>query len=175
MHIPTKEDLWKEVEQTHGASTPKKIDVAAAGEHNEFPEPDAHARDEEVDPARLRSALSSIDPDADNDRTWVAYRIGALANAAKTRPELDGELFALAWQFSSGKLRGKPARTWTKKSEGRDPRRHRLLGLWQWFQRKTYSGRPVTLRTIYFHARQQGWEEEPFNEEPAAETPEEGQ
>lgn len=173
MNIPNKEDLWKEVKENQGANTPKN-EVAAAAEHNHFPPPDA-AQDEEVDTERLRSALRSIDPDADNDRTWIAYRIGPLANAAKRRPELASELFALAWKFSSGELRGKAAHTFAKKSEGRDARRHRLHSLWQWFQRKAYSGKPVTLRTIYFHARQQGWEDEPFNEEPADEAPEGGQ
>ena len=50
-----------------------------------------------------------VDPDEDDDRNWTVYRIGALAHAARKRPDLEGELFALAWQFSSGKLRGKPA------------------------------------------------------------------
>jgi hypothetical protein len=171
MRIPSSDDLWKEVKGSQGVNTPEKNGADEAHHDNQFPEPDAApAQDEEIDPIRLRSALAAIDPDADDDRTWLAYRVGPLANAAKARPDLEGVLFALAWEFSSGKLRGKPASTWTKKGTRHPARRHRLSELWQWLQKSKYSGRPVTHKTIYFHAIQQGWEE-PSSADPAADAP----
>src|SRR3569832_2322648 len=99
-HI-TKEKLWAEIQEQQ---TPVNTGTPATDNSEDFPGPDEVAVDEnEIDLARLRSALSSLDPDADDDRTWLAHRIGPLVNAAKARPDLEGDLFALAWNYSSGK------------------------------------------------------------------------
>jgi hypothetical protein len=161
----SKEELWAQVQNENATTATARL-VADDGE--EFPEPTEDGDEgDEIDLVRLRSALTFLDPDGDDDHTWLAHRLGALVNAAKTRPDLHDDLFALAWQYSSGKLRGKAAKKWTKRAEGKHARMGRLSSVWKAFKRSTFSGKPATVRTIYFHARAEGWVDpaDPFTEE----------
>lgn len=159
----SKEGLWAKVEGLNGATAPNSEDAADAPQAGAFPEPDDSAADL-IDIPRLKSALASLDPDCD-ERTWMAYRIGPLVNAAKQCPHLHDELYQLAWHFSNGKLRGEPAVTWTKKTKHGNPRRNRLGSLWRYFLKSKYDGEPVQVGSIFFHARQAGWTGENVDEE----------
>jgi hypothetical protein len=159
------DDLWKKVKELNGTAVPKNGGANGASQAVAFPEPE-HSDVEPIDVRKLKSALASLDPDCD-ERTWMAYRIGPLVNAAKQFPDLHDELYALGWHFSSGKLRGVPAATWTKKTKHGKPRRNRLSSLWRHFMKSNYTGEPVKVVSIYFHARQEGWTGEDDFEEVA--------
>ena len=154
MQIISKEQLWAKVEETTSASATNEPTSSTALEDADFLAPDPAPA---IDIPRLRSALASLDPDCD-ERTWVAYRIAPLANAALEHPDFRGQLYELAWQFSSGMLADKPAQTWTKKTAHGGARRGQLAGMWQRFLRSKYAGRPVRIESIFFHARQEGWD-----------------
>lgn len=128
-----------------------------------FPEPVDEASTS-LDMPRLRSALASLDPDCD-ERTWAYHRVAPLANAARDYPEQRGNLYELAWQFSSGKLAGKPAKTWTSAGKHGSPRRHRLASVWKKFLASTYKGTPAKIDSVFFHAYQQGWTGDNFHDQ----------
>jgi hypothetical protein len=148
----------------HNQDLPAATASDGASSDDRFPPPGESDNEPPVDLPRLRAALACLDPDCD-ERTWMVYRIGALANTAQEYPDLRGQLYELAWQFSSGMLVDKPAQTWIKRGEHGSARRHRLAKVWQRFMRSTYSGTRVKIESIYFHARKEGWDGEAFEEE----------
>ncbi len=127
--------------------------------------PDAVTSDPDqahIDLESLTSALRVLDPDCP-EKTWAGHRIAPLAHASKQCPEMADALWSLAVDWSSGKLRGKPAQTWKKNGPHGSPRLRRLCSLWDYFRSERNSNtqrRHATLRTIYFHAIQQGWSRE---------------
>lgn len=139
-----KDSLWAAIQKTLPASTPSTP--------GDFPPPV-----ENVDIPRLASALASLHPDDDDEKTWKFYRIAPLANAARQQPELHDLLYELACRYSSGQLKGGKARTWTQKTELGAARRGIIGGTWFRFLKSNRTEGVVRVRTIYFHARQAGW------------------
>ena len=105
---------------------------------------------------RLASAMTVLEADCD-ERTWTFHRLAPVAYTARAIPELGDQLKDLARRWSSGELRGVPSKKW------RTPGSNGLTGeqyferVWRRFLTDTYAGRRVTLGTIYFHAKEQGW------------------
>lgn len=106
---------------------------------------------------RLASALTVLEADCD-ERTWTFHRIAPMAYTARAIPELHDQLYGLARRWSSGALCGAPSKKW------RTPGCNGLTGeqyferLWKRFLTDTYAGKRVTVGTIYFHAKAEGWE-----------------
>lgn len=100
---------------------------------------------------RLRAALKVLDPDCP-DRTWAVHRIAPLANAALEHPELAEELFRLAVVWSRGELRGRPATTWAMPGPHGTARRGRLHYVWAHYYHSTYTGKRVSVGTIFYDA-----------------------
>jgi hypothetical protein len=149
--------LWDQVLEDHNKDTAVSSSGGGGSNDDPFPQPSDPEDLPAVDIPRLRSALASLDPDCD-EKTWLAHRVGALANTAQEFPEYRGQLYELAWQFSSGKLANKPAQTWTKSGPHGRPRRTRLAQIWQNFCRSKYDpSKRATIGSIFFHARAQGW------------------
>lgn len=134
------------------AEQPVPVD---ATESSAYPEPVAT---EPVELGHLESALKALDPDC-QEKTWANHRVAPLANAARDNPDLADTLFDLAVRWSSGKLRGQPAKTWAKSGTHGAARRTRLHFVWERFRYSPYEGKRVTIRTIFFHARAAGWTE----------------
>ena len=137
---------------------PPPVPPSITENEDEYPEPEESNEPglEPIDFEELESALKSLSPDC-AEKTWVAYRIGPLANAAKAHPHLEQRLSALAVDWSSGKLRGAPSKTWRNAGEHGPARLRRLNSVWQKFRHGKFTRTPVSLRTIFFHAREQGW------------------
>lgn len=139
-----KDSLWAAVQKTLPASTPSTP--------GDFPPPV-----EDLDLTRLASALASLDPDNEDEKTWAVYRIAPLANAARERPELHDLLYELACRYSSGQLKGEKARTWTQKTKLGAARRGIIGGTWFRFLKSNRTERVTRVGSIYFHALQAGW------------------
>ena len=108
------------------------------------------------DLARLASALATLDPDC-AEPTWTLKRLAPLANLARHCPELGEELYQLARSWSSGALRGTASKAWvTPGSNGRTGE-DVFDEVWHRFLNGNYSGTPITIRTVYFDAREVGW------------------
>jgi len=108
---------------------------------------------------KLASALTRLDPDCDEE-TWKLRRIAPLADAARNYPDYAGDLYELAWSWSSGELSGTASTAW------KTPGGNGLTGeevfddVWLRFLEGRYIGAPVTLGTIYYDARQVGCDPE---------------
>ena len=106
---------------------------------------------------KLRSALIVLTPDCDDD-TWKLRRLAPMAGAARAYPEYADALYLLARSWSSGELRGVESVAWVtpggKGRTGEEIFDHE----WQRFLTGEYVGTPTTLRTIYFDAKNAGWE-----------------
>lgn len=163
----SKETLWAGIEAAHdkraslgGAAVqsgePASDTAADSSEAAAYPAPVAAPA---LDIEELRSALQVLDPDCP-EKTWAAHRVGPLANAAREHPELGEQLFALAVEWSSGKLRCRPASTWAKAGPLGRARRSRLHFVWERFKDAPFTGRRVTVATVFFHAREAGWTQE---------------
>jgi len=161
-----KEDLWAGIEAAHEKKTSlatadaqdcqlSPATAEALSEAEDYPDPVASPA---IDIEELRSALAVLEPDCD-ERTWAVYRIGALSNAAREHPEFAERLFALAVEWSSGKLRRRKALTWAKAGSQGRARRAILHFTWERFKDAPFTGRRVTLATVFFHAREAGWEQ----------------
>ena len=105
---------------------------------------------------RLASALKELEPDCD-EKTWKFYRIGPIAYTARAIPELHDHLKNLTRRWSSGELRGVPSKKWqTRGCNGLTGEQY-FERVWKRFLTDTYTGRRVSLGTIYHHATDQGW------------------
>ncbi len=105
---------------------------------------------------RLRTVLSHLDPDVDEE-IWKLRRIAPLARAARDYPDFAEDLRKLAIEWSGGALRGAPSRKWT------EPGGNGLTGeqyfdqVWNRFLREgDRDGSLITLGTIFHDARPAG-------------------
>jgi hypothetical protein len=117
----------------------------------------ARAVSEVPDLERLRSAMATLDPDCD-DHTWKLHRIKPLARLAAAHPEQADALVRIARDFSSGALRGEPSNAWTTPGNTNGLTGEQAFDeVWQRFFTSKYSGREVTVGTIFHDARKAGW------------------
>lgn len=110
----------------------------------------------ELDIARLTSALKVLTPDC-TEFTWKMHRLNPLAWAARQYPEQAEALKNLAQDWSSGDLGGVPSKAWNTPGSNGMTGKQCFESVWQRFLKSTYSGKQVTLGTIYFHAKEVGW------------------
>ena len=113
------------------------------------------------DLVRLASALTTLDPDCDEE-TWKLRRLAPLALAAHDHPELSISLYELALSWSSGELRGKPSIAWVTPGGNGRTGEEVFDEVWDRFLSATYTGIPVTTRTIYYDAKQASWDPDEF-------------
>lgn len=164
MSSESNQKLWTEVQALSSIGSEKAVEPAVepqtlGGPTNDDPDyPPPVDEGEPFDLQQVRSALIVVNPDC-GEKTWACYCIGALADAAREYPEHSKALFALAVDWSSGKLRGRPADMWAQAGEHGLSRRLRIASVWRYFQ-KPKSDKRVTIRSLFFVAREQGWSEE---------------
>jgi hypothetical protein len=106
----------------------------------------------------LASALAFLDPDCDEE-TWKLKRIAPLAREAFICPELNNDLYELACSWSSGELCGYPSVAWNNPGGRGDTGEEEFDSVWLRFLNDNYDGIPVTIGTIYYDAKQMGWED----------------
>jgi hypothetical protein len=106
---------------------------------------------------QLASALKPLDPDC-AEKLWKFYRLGPLAYAAREFPELAEALRDLARRWSSGDLRGIPSKKWVTPSSSNGMSGQQAFNyVWKRFMTDNYTGKRVTIGSIYHHAREVGW------------------
>ncbi|TDP74074.1 DNA primase family protein [Roseateles toxinivorans] len=106
---------------------------------------------------KLESALMHLDPACD-EATWKLKRLAPMANAAREHPAMASVLEDLAKRWSSGELQGKPAAAWTAPGASNGITGESAFATeWARFKTGSYSGKPATLGTIFFDAKQAGW------------------
>lgn len=105
----------------------------------------------------LASALRVLPADCDA-KTWIFHRIAAMANTAREHPHFAEQLRLLAISWSSGELCGVPSVAWNAVGSRGWTGRQWCAYYWKKFYRDTkYTGRPITVSTIYWHAIDAGW------------------
>jgi len=105
---------------------------------------------------QLASALKALDPDCD-EKTWKLYRIGPMAYTARVMPEIADRLHKLAREWSSGDLRGLPSKKWQAPGITGLSGKQMFGRVWKRFLTDNYTGKRVTLGSIFFHAKELGW------------------
>ncbi len=106
----------------------------------------------------LESALKILTPDCDG-KTWAMYRIAAMATEARHFPELHDKLYHLAKTWSSGALGGVPSVKWNTSSGNGPSGKQCFDRVWKRFLTDTtYTGKRASLGTIFFHAKEVGWD-----------------
>lgn len=105
---------------------------------------------------RLASALKVLTPDCD-EKTWKMYRLGPLAYEARYYPELHDALYKLARDWSSGELGGISSVKWITPGCNGLTGKQSFDHVWRRFLTDTYTGKRVSLGSIYWHAKEQGW------------------
>lgn len=122
--------------------------------------PEPFDEDIDRDPPNLRklaSALKALSPDCD-EKTWKFHTLAPMAYEARYFPVLHDALYKLASDWSSGDLGGVPSIKWN------EPGSHGLSGnqcfdrVWRRFLKDSYTGKRPSLGTIFWRAKQTGWE-----------------
>lgn len=112
------------------------------------------------DLTKLKSALATLDPDCE-ESTWKLRRLAPMAVAAREHPALAEQIKAIAKAWSSGELRGKPSKAWSTPGTSNQRTGADVFDeVWDRFATTCYSGRQVTLGTVYRDAEQAGWSHE---------------
>ena len=106
---------------------------------------------------KLESALATLPPDCDEE-TWKLKRLAPLALAARNYPELCSVLYELAQSWSSGELCGQESTAWITPGGNGLTGEEAFDAVWQRFLKDGYTGTPVTLGTIYYDAKLNGWD-----------------
>lgn len=122
-------------------------------------DPSSHSEKDHgpMDMAQIRSALQVLDPDCD-EATWKFHRVAVLAREALQHPEHADALKSLAREWSSGQLRGTPAKAWTTPGQSNGQTGEQVFDeVWQRFFNPSYTGKTATLGTVFYHAREAGW------------------
>jgi hypothetical protein len=122
-------------------------------------DPSSHSEKDHgpMDMAQIKSALQVLNPDCD-EATWKFHRVAVLAREALQHPEHADALKSLAREWSSGQLRGKPAKAWTTPGQSNGQTGEQVFdGVWQRFFNPSYTGKTATLGTVFYHAREAGW------------------
>lgn len=151
MQVHTKDSLWASIENSFPASAITTAVPVALAQPEFLPEEEAPDLD------RLASALASLNPDAEDQKTWRGRRIRALVNTAIKFPAYRDQLYALARDFSSGRLRNVPSQFWAVGVGSDEARRHEFPRIWKWYMTSTFAGRPVGVGTIFGDAINAGW------------------
>lgn len=115
--------------------------------------------DVEIEPPnllQLASALKSLDPDCD-EKTWKFHRIAPMAYAARYLSEVSDRLYQMTRDWSSGDLRGVPSKKWNTSGDSGFSGKQLFDRVWRRFLTDNYTGKRVSLGTIYFHAKEEGW------------------
>ena len=106
---------------------------------------------------KLASALVVLDSDCD-EGTWKLKRLAALALAACNYPDMSTELYELARSWSSGELCGQASTAWVTPGGNGLTGAEAFDAIWQRFLKDEYTGTPVTLGTIFYDAKLNGWD-----------------
>lgn len=110
-----------------------------------------------LDMAQIKSAFKVLDPDCD-EATWKFHRMAVLAREALQHPEHADTLKSLAHDWSSGALRGKPAKAWTTAGQSNGKTGEQVFDqVWQRFFNANYTGKTATLGTVFHDAHKVGW------------------
>ncbi len=109
---------------------------------------------------QLESALKALDPDCD-EKTWKFYRLAPLAYLSRAYPELHDTLRELAIRWSSGDLRGEPSWKWNNPGSNGLSGEQIFDSEWARFLTDNYSGKRVSVGTIFYHAKEVGWASNP--------------
>lgn len=123
--------------------------------------------DEAVAPAygpprlsKLAAALKLLTPDCD-EATWKLHRLAPMARAAREHPEMEPDLRKLAMDWSSGALRGEACHAWvTPGNTNGMTGEQAFAGQWTRFLKADDTDKPATLGTIYFDAKEAGWDDQ---------------
>lgn len=106
--------------------------------------------------AALASALKVQSPDCD-DKTWKFHRLAPMAYEARYFPALHDRLYQLAKDWSSGDLGGVPSTKWNEPGSQGVSGKQCFDRVWKRFLTDNYTGKRVTLGTIFWSAQQEGW------------------
>lgn len=111
-----------------------------------------------VDFDRLRSALQCLDPDCE-EVEWKLRRIAPIARAAAANPEQAKQLRKLARAWSSGDLRGAPAKAWsTPGNTNKRTGEQTFDDVWNRFFDEAPSESHTTLGSLFHDAKSADWE-----------------
>ena len=141
-------------EQVVNASATKPVQTRAPM----VPEP--FEEDIDRDPPnqrKLASALKALSPDCD-ERTWKFHGVAPMAYEARYFPALHDELYKLARDWSSGDLGGVPSIKWNEPGSNGLSGKQCFDRVWRRFLKDTYTGKRPSLGTIFWRAKQTGWE-----------------
>lgn len=106
--------------------------------------------------AALASALKVQSPDCD-EKTWKFHRLAPMAYEARYFPALHDRLYKLARDWSSGDLGGIPSTKWNEPGSNGVSGKQCFDRVWKRFLTDNYTGKRVTLGTIFWSAQQEGW------------------
>jgi len=104
----------------------------------------------------LASALKALSPDCD-DKTWKFHRLAPMAYEARHFPALHDRLYTLAKDWSCGDLGGVPSTKWNEPGSQGVSGKQCFDRVWNRFLTDNYTGKRVTLGTIFWSAQQEGW------------------
>lgn len=111
------------------------------------------------DPPNLRklaSALKALSPDCD-ETTWKFHRLAPMAYESRYFPALHDALYNLCRDWSSGDLGGVHSTKWNKAGSNGFSGKQHFDRVWKRFLTDKYTGGRVTLGTIFWHAKGEGW------------------
>jgi hypothetical protein len=111
------------------------------------------------DPPNLRklaSALKALSPDCD-ETTWKFHRLAPMAYESRYFPALHDALYNLCRDWSSGDLGGVHSTKWNKAGSNGFSGKQHFDRVWKRFLTDKYTGERVTLGTIFWHAKGEGW------------------
>ncbi len=141
-------------EQVVNASVAKPVQAHAPMAPEPFEE------DIDRDPPNLRklaSALKTLSPDCD-ERAWKFYGVAPMAYEARYFPVLHDALYKLARDWSSGDLGGVPSIKWNEPGSNGLSGNQCFDRVWRRFLKDNYTGKRPSLGTIFWRAKQTGWE-----------------
>jgi hypothetical protein len=107
--------------------------------------------------ARIKSALSSLNPDCDEE-TWKLYRIAPLAGLARDNPKFQNELKLMAKEWSRGDYGATPSLAWTTPGQSNGATGESIFDdTWDRFLTEDFAGRATSVSSIFSDAKKQGW------------------
>ncbi len=137
----------------------KSVQVAKAVQVRAPMVPEPFEEDIDRDPPNLlglASALKVLSPDCD-EKTWKFHRLAPMAYEARYFPGLHDALYKLARDWSSGDLGGVPSTKWNEHGSNGVSGKQCFDRVWKRFLTDNYTGKRVTLGTIFWGAQQEGW------------------
>lgn len=122
--------------------------------------PEPFEDDIDRDPPNLKalaSALKTLSPDCD-EKTWKFHRLAPMAYESRYFPVLHDPLYKLAKDWSSGDLGGIPSIKWNNPGGNGLSGKQSFDRVWKRFLADTYTGKRASLGTLYWCAKQTGWD-----------------